>query len=213
MSSAQSVPETPKRKNLNDAERSAVIVELHKGSNNGVLRKGDFTRVALLFGTNRWTIAGLWKEYGRQKDAGVVSPDLHNKRRGKSGQKGVNLDSLRELLKGIPIKNRTTIRGVAAALGIPRSTLHRNLKNLGLHAVSCYLKLLLTDNGKKESGVVHAVDQHDSWWKPQVPQLRRPCPPRRESGSTSARTGRTITSATTRSYLSARFGTNHTSRR
>ena len=46
MSSAQSVDEIPKSKNLNDAERSAVIAELLKGSNNGVLPKGDFSRVA-----------------------------------------------------------------------------------------------------------------------------------------------------------------------
>ncbi|CAM9281708.1 unnamed protein product [Ascophyllum nodosum] len=79
MSSAQSIAETPKKKNLNDAERSAVIAELLKGSNNGVLQKGDYNRVTELSGTNRWTIAALWKEYGRQKAAGAVCPDLHNK--------------------------------------------------------------------------------------------------------------------------------------
>ena len=72
MPSAQSVAETPKRKNLNDAERSAVIAELLKGSNNVVLRKGDYSRVAELYGSKRWTIVGLWKEYQRQKAAGAV---------------------------------------------------------------------------------------------------------------------------------------------
>ena len=67
MSGAQSVAETPKRKNLNDAERSAVIAKLFKGSNNRVLRKGDFGRVAELYGSNRWTIAGLWKDNQRQR--------------------------------------------------------------------------------------------------------------------------------------------------
>ena len=59
MSSAQSVAETLKRNNLNDAERSAVIAELLKGSKNGVLRKGDFSRVAEFYGSSRRTIAGL----------------------------------------------------------------------------------------------------------------------------------------------------------
>ena len=72
MSSAQNVAETPKRNNLNDAERRAVIAELLKDSNNGVLRKGDYSRVAELYGSNRWTIAGLWKEYQRQNAAGAV---------------------------------------------------------------------------------------------------------------------------------------------
>ena len=59
-----------------------MIAGLLKGSNNGVLRKGDLSRVAELYGSNRWAIAGLWKEYQRQKAAGAVCPDhLHNKRR------------------------------------------------------------------------------------------------------------------------------------
>ena len=141
MSSAQIVAETPKRNNLNGAERSAVIAELLKGSNNGILRKGDFSRVAELYGSNRWTIAALWKEYQRQKIAGAVCPDLHYTRRGNCGKKGVNLDFPREALKDIPIKNRTTQRSVAAALGMPKTTLRDNLKKLGLRAVSSYLEL------------------------------------------------------------------------
>jgi len=49
MSSDESAAETPKRQNLNVAERSAVNAELLTGSNNGILRKGDFTRVAISF--------------------------------------------------------------------------------------------------------------------------------------------------------------------
>lgn len=150
MSSDESAAETPKRKNLNVAERSAVIAELLKGSNNGILRKGDFTRVGILFQTNRRVIARLWTCYQHQKAAGVLSPDLHNKRRGNSGRKGHNIDALRQTLKDIPIKNRTTLRGLAAALGIPKTTLVRNLEKLGLRAVSRQLKPLLTNRAKKE---------------------------------------------------------------
>lgn len=150
MASAQSVAETPQRKNLNGDERTAVIAELLKGSDNGILRRGDIKRVAEMFMSNRYTISALWKEYQQRKAAGEMSPDLRNKRRGKSGRKGIDLDSLRAALKEIPIKNRTTQRAVAAALGIPKTTLQRNLKKLGLRVVSRYLKPFLTDNGRKE---------------------------------------------------------------
>ena len=142
MSSAQSVAETRKRKNLNDAERSAVIAELLRGSNNGVLRRGDLIRVAAKFGTNPRTVANLWKEYGRQKADGVVCPDLRNKRRGKSGRKGIDVEALRERLKKTPVDGKTTLRVLADALGIPKSTLQNNLKRLGLRAASRHLKRL-----------------------------------------------------------------------
>ena len=65
---ARSAPQTSQRKNLDVAERRRVIDELLKGSNNGMLHKGDYTRVAEMFHTNRWTIAKLWKDYTQQKD-------------------------------------------------------------------------------------------------------------------------------------------------
>ena len=66
-----------------------------------------------------------------------------------SGRKGIDLVAVRSALKEIPIKSRTTIRGVAAALGVPKMTLFDNLKKLGLRAASRFLKPLLTDDNKK----------------------------------------------------------------
>ena len=65
-----------------------------------------------------------------------------------SGRKGIDLVAVRSALKEIPIKSRTTIRGVAAALGVPKMTLFDNLKKLGLRAASRFLKPLLTDDNK-----------------------------------------------------------------
>ena len=45
-----------------------------------ILRKGDLSRVAELYGSSRWTIAGLWKDYQHQKATGAVCPDLHKRR-------------------------------------------------------------------------------------------------------------------------------------
>lgn len=121
-----------KRKNLTIPERRAVISELLTGSNKGTLARGDLTRVAQMFDTNRYTIAKLWKEYGKQKSNGVVDPDLSSRRKGNSGHKGIDLEHFREALAQIPMKNRTSQRSLAAALGMPRSTLFNNLEKLGL---------------------------------------------------------------------------------
>lgn len=125
-------PIVKQRKNLNEAERRAVISELLMGSDAGTLAKGDLTRVAQMFGTNRHSIAKLWKEYTKQKGAGVVDPDLSSRRKGNSGHKGINLVHFREALERIPEKQRTSQRALAEALGMPRSTLSNNLKKLGL---------------------------------------------------------------------------------
>ena len=82
-----------------------------------------------MFKSNRWSIARLWKEYKRQKDDGVVKPLLRNKRLGKSGRKGLDFVKYVEALRDISIKNRTTNRSLAAALDLPKSTLHLDLKD------------------------------------------------------------------------------------
>ncbi|CAN0260747.1 unnamed protein product, partial [Pylaiella littoralis] len=148
MSASGNVVGTVKRKNLTTSEKRAAIAELLKGSKNGKLGKGDLKRVGEQFQQHPQTISRLWKDCNKQKDAGEVDPNLDNKRKQKSGRKGIDLVSIQAALAGIPIKNRTTIRGVAAALGIPRSTLFDNLKKLGLRAASRYLKPLLTDGNK-----------------------------------------------------------------
>ena len=139
-----------KRNNLDSDHRDAVVGELLRGSSQGKLAKGDIQRVAAQFNSNRWTIASVWKEYQQQKSDGVVKPLLRNKRLGNSGRKGIDVVKYGEALREIPIKNRTTIRSLAAALGIPHSTLHLNLKKLGLHASKTYLKPMLKEEGMRK---------------------------------------------------------------
>lgn len=118
-----SVAHTLKRKNLTTSEKRAAIAELPKGINNGALRYVDLKRVASLVRQQLRTTSCLWKEYIRQEDAGVVDPDLPKKRKGNSGQKGIDLAPLLEALRETPLKNRTTQRSVTAALAIPQPTL------------------------------------------------------------------------------------------
>ena len=75
-------------------------------------------------------------DYKQQKDADKVSPDLHCKRKENSDKSVINLSSLRETMRTLSLKCCTMLRGLAFALAIPKSTLHDNLKKLGLRSVS-----------------------------------------------------------------------------
>ena len=90
------------------------------------------------------------KKHDEQKQAGVAHPQLESCRKGKCGQKRMNIQELRERLRDIPLSDRTTQRRLASALGIPSSRLHDNLEKLGLRAHSNALKPYLTDEGKRE---------------------------------------------------------------
>ena len=86
----------------------------------------------------------------------MLSLDMRNGYK-RSGRKGIDLQNLRDKLKTVPIKNRTTHRGLAAALNIPKSTLQDNLKELGLKASRQYLKPLLSDEGKRCASSVRCL--------------------------------------------------------
>ena len=98
------------------------------------------------------TVRLLWKRYNEQKEEGVATPHPTSRRKGNSGRKRIDLEELREGLRDIPLNDRTTtVRRLAAALDIPRSTLHENLKALRLRAHSNAIKPFLTDAEKLES--------------------------------------------------------------
>ena len=144
---ASTAEEVPKRKrvNLTEGQRREAIEELLRSSNKGVLVRGDIKRVADSYKCNPRQISTVWKRHEQQKANGVVVVDLANRRKGRSGRRGINLDYLREALKTVPVESRTSQRAVAVALGIPHTTLHNNLKKLGLKAAPRCLKPLPMD--------------------------------------------------------------------
>ena len=99
---------TVSRNNLKEDERRAVIDELLEGSNSGKLAHGDIKRVTQQFGCSTKQVSAVCIQYKSQKDAGIAAPSLRSKHAGNSGRKGVDVEALREKLKQIPMKNRTT---------------------------------------------------------------------------------------------------------
>ena len=82
-------------------------------------------------------------------------------RKGNSGKPGINLTPLRDTVRTISLKCRTTLRGLGFALAIPKSTLHDHLKKLGLRNVPRYLKSILTNENK-----IRRVELAKRWVRP-----------------------------------------------
>lgn len=89
----------------------------------------------------------MWTLYTAQKAAGAVDPDVSSRRKF-SGNKRPE-DELQERMQDIPLRNRTTVRGLAAQLGMAASTLLDNLKHLGLRVCRRLVRPFLTERNKQ----------------------------------------------------------------
>ncbi|CAN0565666.1 unnamed protein product, partial [Laminaria digitata] len=136
------------RNNLNEKQRHRLIEHLLSGSTQGKLGKNDVKKAAEEFACSIYQVRSVWNRYKQQKADGV-DIDLRNRRFGNSGQKGVDVEKVKETIRDVPLKNRTTQRAVAAQLGISTSSLQRNLGKLGMRASSRFLKPFLTEAGKE----------------------------------------------------------------
>ncbi|CAM9400219.1 unnamed protein product [Sphacelaria rigidula] len=147
MSAVGGADQVQERKNFNTSEKNQVIRHLLAGSKNSVPEHGAFKAAAEKFGCCSEAISRLWKKDDLQHKAGIANPKLTNGRRGKCGQKGINIPELTARLQDIPLNARATQRRLAAALGIVHSTLLDNLKALELRAHSNMLNPFLTNDG------------------------------------------------------------------
>ena len=138
-----------KRNNMIEAQRFMEIAQLLSSSTKGKLTHGDLGRVAEMFKCSVKHISRVSKRYQQQKTDSMVMITVANKLKVNPGQHGLDIESVRQTLKSIPMKSRTTLQGLAYELQIPRSTLHHNLKTLGLSATSRFLRPLLTDTNEE----------------------------------------------------------------
>ena len=150
MSAAGGASQGAKRKNFSSSERDALILYVLSGSKDGVLKRGAYTEAASRYEWHWETIKRIWIDYENQRTAEVENRKLVSGRKGNCGRKGVDITELRTRLRDVPLNQRTTIRRLAGALGVPKSTVFNNLKELGHRAHSNALKPYLTREGQKE---------------------------------------------------------------
>ncbi|ETV79928.1 hypothetical protein H257_07131 [Aphanomyces astaci] len=138
------------KKDLTDNDRTAILQQqlLARMVDHKTLPRGALADVAVSFGVDRSTVRRIWHR---------ATVDLSDKLRPcqpvcsrKKGRSGRNLkhDSVAARLKLVPKARRTKFRSIAAAMSMPKSTLHDYYRRGIFVKYSSTVKPALTDSNK-----------------------------------------------------------------
>lgn len=134
-----------KMKNLTPEDRQKILQLLLKQSKDGRVSYGYMNQMASKFGKSKRTIRRIWKQ---AKDASTESVmGVSSRRKGQVGRKKVQIDF--NQVPQIPLRRRTNIRSLSAAMDVAKSTLHRRVQDGDLITHSNPIKPILTENNKK----------------------------------------------------------------
>ncbi|EEE52153.1 hypothetical protein OsJ_33993 [Oryza sativa Japonica Group] len=132
---------------LTNPQRRAIYELLLTKSLDGYLEKGSTRVVAEVFNVSIRTVQRIWKR-AQLCIAHGVQINVDSRKRYNCGRKKVEIDL--SVVAAIPLRQRSTIRSLADALGVPKSTLHRLFKEGHLQRHSNSLKPYLKEANKKE---------------------------------------------------------------
>ncbi|KAH7839797.1 hypothetical protein Vadar_009016 [Vaccinium darrowii] len=113
------------KKNLTDHQWSVIFQHLLVNSSNGKLKRGSLLEIAKLFSVHVKTISKIW----RRGKAAIINGDVvdvSSIRPTRVGRKRVQIDR-NEVMK-VPRHHRTNIRSLSVELKLPKSTVHRRIK-------------------------------------------------------------------------------------
>jgi hypothetical protein len=160
-------PPAMKKRNLTSEERrcivSTLLLSVKPGDPDLILGRAVITSTAQFYDVNRKAIRGVWQRaLSNFRNPNIRAFISSPQKKGNCGRKKKwDCDELREAVKKIPLYQRRTNRSLAAALGIPKSTLFR-LKQDKLESVimpvSIALKPLLSKVHKAQR-VLYAVSK------------------------------------------------------
>ncbi|ETP34940.1 hypothetical protein F442_16815 [Phytophthora nicotianae P10297] len=142
--------------NLTDIERKAIIDELLKLSDNGVLPSGVYVKVSLKLGCAPTTVSRIWKRYAVAVAEGVVGGVWASQIKTKWGRKRKNRDEVREKLAKVPVEDRSVERRVAEAAGISRHLVRRAVSESIISRKTTFIKLAFSSQNKLQR-VEHAL--------------------------------------------------------
>jgi DNA-binding Lrp family transcriptional regulator len=110
--------------NLTEVERQEIYVALLERSNRGRLKRNATNIVAQMFQVSKYQVRNVWR---RVKQCRAQGRPVHVRSRRKNcGRKKIQIDLLDIL--SVPLHCRSTIRSLANAIGVKKSTLHRRFK-------------------------------------------------------------------------------------
>ncbi|KAL6845041.1 hypothetical protein ACP4OV_025214 [Aristida adscensionis] len=145
-SQTQAANTVVKRNNLSDGERQQIYKALLMRSVHGKMKRRTTTIVANLFNVNRKQVQSIWS-IAKECLAAGVPVDVSSKRKQNYGRKKVTIDM--STIAALALDKRTTLRAMADALGVKKTTVHRWFKEGKLRQHSNTLKPYLKDSNKK----------------------------------------------------------------
>ena len=132
--------------NLTEVQRQQIYAALLERTNRGRLKRNATNIVAQMFQVSIHQVRRLWRRVKLCRAQGIPV-DVRSQRKN-CGHKRIQID-LSDVLN-IPLHRRRTIRSLANAIGVKKSTLHKWFKEGLLRRHSSTLKPLLTEDNKKD---------------------------------------------------------------
>ncbi|KAM0884931.1 hypothetical protein ACQ4PT_030677 [Festuca glaucescens] len=116
---------------------------LQRNGTSTKMKHGVSAVVAELAKCPRRVVTRIWRQ--GLKEGGINN--VKCRKQMKCGRKKINLDI--EVLEAIPTSERTTLRQLAAAMNMPKTTIFRRLKEKKIRKVTSELKPMLTEENMK----------------------------------------------------------------
>jgi transposase-like protein len=135
------------RRELTNEQRQQIYEALLTLSNGGKMKKNTTTQVAQIFNVKRSLVQAIWRRAKECRALGI-SVDVSSRKPKNCGRKKIQVD-LSQVVH-VPLRRRRTIRSLAAAIGVKRSTLHKCFKEGKLRRHSSSLKPYLKEANKKQ---------------------------------------------------------------
>ncbi|GMF33215.1 unnamed protein product [Phytophthora fragariaefolia] len=138
-------------RNLTYEERRAMLDFLMTRRVEGTTKlvRHAVTDAANEFGVDRRTVSRLWKRAVQSLENGDEVCDIASRKVGRRGRRKRDWSAELERVKEIPLAHRGSIRALATAVGIPKTTLYELLKEDGNPTINS-IKPSLTDKNKLE---------------------------------------------------------------
>ncbi|CAH0474600.1 unnamed protein product [Peronospora belbahrii] len=138
-------------KNLTYEERRSMLDFLMKRRVEGTskLIRHAVTDAAMEFSVDRRTVSRLWKRAVQSLENGDHVCDVASRKAGRRGRRKRDWSAELERVKEIPLAQRGSIRALATAVGIPKTTLYELLKEDGRPTINA-IKPSLTDKNRLE---------------------------------------------------------------
>ncbi len=128
-------------RNLSNEQRASLLQSLLKHrtdpdpvtNNNATtstkLRKGALLEASKTFGVSTKTCKRIWERFLETADANLSGGDVSHRKHQSGRPKKISSQDLVSKIRELPQESRSSVRGLARALGMPHTTIHRRLKS------------------------------------------------------------------------------------